>query len=215
MNSKKIFDKANKLVEKLKQQGKKVILDIGCGHIKRGNIGMDCYPFKEVDIVWDVNNGLPFKDNTIDKIICFHVIEHLKLEKFNYIFEEMWRVAKPDSEIHIKVPHFSCGSIAWADPTHIRPFSIRTFTEYLCIKNSQAKMHFNFDRKFRFKCKKIRLNYVSFPEDREIKLKLRFLWNFIEKIANSSFYLQQLFERKLCYLFGGFEEIDVILEVVK
>jgi len=54
-----------------------VILDIGCGHRKAPNsIGVDIRRTRGVDIIADVCR-LPFKDGSIDKIICSEVLEHV------------------------------------------------------------------------------------------------------------------------------------------
>ena len=55
----------------------KIILDIGCGHRKTPNsIGVDIKRTQGVDIIADVC-CLPFKDESIDEIICSEVLEHV------------------------------------------------------------------------------------------------------------------------------------------
>ena len=70
-----------KILDELKDQPK--ILDIGCGTKKRGNIGLDLYPFEGVDIVWDIQKGLPFPDDSLDGIYIYHVLEHLSHGAFD------------------------------------------------------------------------------------------------------------------------------------
>ena len=44
-----------------------MILDIGCGGRKRGDVGIDLFPFKGVDVVGDLSISLPFRDSIFDK----------------------------------------------------------------------------------------------------------------------------------------------------
>lgn len=187
------------------------ILDIGCGTKKRGNIGLDLYPFEGVDIVWDIKEGLPFSDNVFDGVYIYHVLEHLPMENFERLLYEIWRCSKNKAWIRVKVPHYS-GPNAWSDPTHIRPFSLSTFSLYLTIDD---QMHYNFDRHFRVELKDIRLNWHSFPED-ETKRPISFLLrDAIEFFANMNSFMQRWCERLWCYWIGGFGEIDATLIVEK
>jgi hypothetical protein len=65
-NYENVKKQAQLIIDNLGNQPK--ILDIGCGRRKRGNIGLDLYPFEGVDIVWNVTRGLPFPDNALDGI---------------------------------------------------------------------------------------------------------------------------------------------------
>ena len=100
-----------------------VILDIGCGHRKAPNsIGVDIKRTQGVDIIADVCR-LPFKDESIDEIICSEVLEHVAdLVK---AMEEIHRVLKPGGKVMIKVPHVKSLD-AFRDPTHKNFFTIAT-----------------------------------------------------------------------------------------
>jgi len=68
------------------------ILDIGCGQGKTPNsIGVDITKLKGVDVIGDIHN-LPFKDCSVDKILCYQLI-HL-VDNFMRAMEEMHRVLK-------------------------------------------------------------------------------------------------------------------------
>src|SRR4030042_4279860 len=107
------------------------ILDVGCGIRKtKGSIGIDKHKLKGVDITHDLDKfPWPFKNNTFNKIICNHIIEHLtNLVK---TMEELHRIAKPDAIIEIEVPYYK-SELAFADPTHkhfITPTTFYFFTE--------------------------------------------------------------------------------------
>ncbi len=102
-------------------------LDIGCGNHKvKGAIGLDNVKIPGVDVVHDLNKTpYPFKDNSFDLIFANHVLEHLTLD-LDKIMLELSRICKPSGKISIEVPNApSIG--AFADPTHKKYFSYRTF----------------------------------------------------------------------------------------
>ena len=51
----------------------------------------------------DITNGLPFDDNTFDKIVFSEVLEHL--ERDYDVLKEIYRVAKPDGIVGLTVPN--------------------------------------------------------------------------------------------------------------
>ena len=209
---------AQSIIDQLGNQPK--ILDIGCGTRKRGNIGLDLYPFEGTDIVWNIAEGLPFPDDVLDGIYIYHVLEHVPHGSFEAVLEEMWRCCRSGAWIKIKVPHFS-GGTAFSDPTHVRPFAHTTFSHYVAQSGCS---HVNLCRKYRFKVEKIRLNFFSFPEDRKRDYKKRgpklgllkcLIGDVIGAVANMNSSAQRLCERFWCYWVGGFDEVDVKLIVVK
>lgn len=203
---------AMKLVEALRARGEDATVDIGASIRRRAAITLDLYKFEGVDIAWDITDGLPFDDDSLDGILMFHVVEHLPVQAFEPLFLEIWRVCRPGARVHIKTPHFSCGLMAWSDPTHIRPFALRTFTEYL---TNSEKMHFNslFPVLPAYGVETASLHYYGFRKGRAVRLGL--FGKFIDYIANLTPWIQRQFERRLAYLFGGFEEIDAVLVVRK
>ena len=100
-------------------------LDLGCGNRKHeGYIGIDL-EFKEgVDIVRDIEKGLPFSDETIDEIYASHILEHLK--ELNFVMEECYRILKKDGMMRIIVPHAATIE-AIRDPSHVRFINEQTF----------------------------------------------------------------------------------------
>lgn len=92
---------AEKAIKNLKED--KLILNLGSGtKIKRKDaVNVDFYPFANVDVVADITK-LPFKDNSVDAVICESVLEHMK-DPWSAI-KEMRRVLKPKGLAYITVP---------------------------------------------------------------------------------------------------------------
>jgi SAM-dependent methyltransferase len=190
---------------------KKISLDVGCGHNKRGDIGIDIYNFEGVTVVADISNGLPFKDNVFAKVFFYHVIEHIPIAKFDTVFYELWRVTKANGLVKIKTPHYS-GPICWHDPTHVRPYAMTTFTRYLTSKD---KMHFNYNQRYAYDLENARLNWHGFPEDAQTKSRSFLFARAVEFLANLNPFMQKWCEKLWCYWVGGFDEIDATLKVMK
>jgi SAM-dependent methyltransferase len=112
------------------------ILEIGCSvghHTQFGGerkIGID-FDIEALHIAHakgftvasaDVQQGLPFKDQSFTSIDCQHVIEHVEHPLF--LMKECHRVLKPGGKAVIVTPNVqSIGFRFYADYTHIRPFT--------------------------------------------------------------------------------------------
>jgi predicted SAM-dependent methyltransferase len=72
------------------------IIDIVCGRKKiEGSIGIDNSPFSMADIVLDLNTkSLPFENSSIDFVHSSHCLEHLTLDGFLHMLNEIFRVVK-------------------------------------------------------------------------------------------------------------------------
>ena len=93
------------LFKKLPQLKGKINLDIGCGEKKQpGYIGIDVRDCGQ-EIVWDVRDGIPLPDNSVDSIISIHFIEHLTNDEAIELFEDAYRVLKPGGIMFNVVPH--------------------------------------------------------------------------------------------------------------
>lgn len=109
---------------------KEVRLDLGCGlRKKEGYIGIDITQLPGVDIVYNIENGLPFEDNSVDGIYSNFLFEHLPNTIF--LFKELYRVCKNGSIIEFLVPYYQSNT-QYKDPTHksiILPETLRYFSD--------------------------------------------------------------------------------------
>lgn len=113
------------------------VLDIGCGATKQwsSNIGLDrdCYP--AVDVIADLDSGLPFVDESFNQVFAVHVLEHVgDVEKLMY---EIHRVLGPAGVLHALVPRWDHVN-AIADPTHVRYFHPQTF-KHFCVSRPRNR----------------------------------------------------------------------------
>jgi len=99
-------------------------LDIGCGnnkHVgKEDEIvkGMDRANLPSVDIIHDMEEfPYPFINESFNKVIMHHVLEHVSKENMKNIkiIEEIHRLLKPDGTLIVDVP---IGHWFTYDPTH-------------------------------------------------------------------------------------------------
>jgi len=85
--------------------GSSAKLDIGCGSACHpGFTGIDVRDCKQA-VIWDVREGIPFPDNSVQEIYTSHFVEHLdEKEIFNFLMEVL-RVCKVGASVRIVCPH--------------------------------------------------------------------------------------------------------------
>jgi len=138
---------------------KKMILDVGCGHIPRGDVNCDLM-IPDADEKWDLNphwipnfvradvRFLPFKSRCFDVVFCSHVLEHL--EDPGEGLDELKRVS--GNIVAVIVP-FSLKRIL--DPFYHR----RNYGSWLRWEKTHHKHHFWMDP---FKTGSFKLLFRSF-----------------------------------------------------
>jgi SAM-dependent methyltransferase len=86
-------------------------------------------------VVLDVSGGLPFCTNSLSRIWCYDVVEHI--EDIPALMGELHRVLEPNGTLFVTTPHFSCAN-SWTDPTHKHHFGWRSFDYF----TAQHALHY-------------------------------------------------------------------------
>ena len=177
-------------------------LNIGCGRdIREGYINIDKVKLKGVNKVMNIDTyPYPFKNNSIDEVVMFHIIEHAK--NYERCFNEIKRILKPNGVLHIKVPHFTAAGSN--SEFHNTRFWIHSFTSQRLRKKSRTSGETLIYNNFTTISK--RINFIKKP----------FIWNYlVEALVNINNYTRVLYEHTfLCYLFPA-TEMEVKLKKLK
>jgi SAM-dependent methyltransferase len=181
-----------------------VVIDLGCGERKRpGRIGIDRLDLPRVDIVADLEAGLPFlPDRSVDEIHCRSVLEHI--ENFEHLFAEMIRVLKDSGRACIFVPHFS-NPYYYSDYTHKRPFGLYTFYYFTDRENQPGRKVPNFYTDTRVEILSLKLKFRS-----PIRI-LHWARKLFGALVNLHPTFQEFYEAGLCYLVPC-DGVEVILK---
>lgn len=180
-------------LDNLLRSGQKIIVELGCGRKKKdGRIFVDKIDLPNVDIVADIENGLPFlPDNSVDEIHGRSVFEHIY--NFEKIMAEINRVLKPDGKAFVFVPHFS-NPHYYSDYTHKRFFGLYTFYYFVEGKKQLKRKVPDFYTDIRIKILSQKLLFrSSFKIVNPFKKLLGWFIN-----LHSS--LQEYYEENLCYI---------------
>ena len=115
------------------EQNKTAILNVGCGKTcPVEHYGVDITDSAGVDLVADLNEGIPLPSETFDIVWAHDFLEHIKPENNIKIMEEIYRVLKPGGELHTEVPSTSGNNTgAFQDPTHVSFWNKTKFFYFL------------------------------------------------------------------------------------
>ncbi len=84
---------------------KKIQIDLGCGKNKQsGFVGIDIRDCGQ-EIVWDVREGIPFPDNSVDMVYSSHTMEHFDDGECEDVLREIYRILKPGGTTMHIIPH--------------------------------------------------------------------------------------------------------------
>lgn len=100
-------------------------LDLCCATRKpEGYYGIDILPFPGVDMVCDLNAGIPLPDNSCQEVRAHDAIEHMR--DGMKTMKEIWRVCTDGALVDILVPSTD-GRGAWQDLTHVSYWNQNSF----------------------------------------------------------------------------------------
>ncbi len=125
-------------------------VDIGGGLFPRA--GYTTIDQEDADIICNLEDGIPLKDNSVGVLNASHVIEHLK-DPIKTM-REIHRVLANGGWAFIEVPSTD-GRGAWQDPTHVSYWNENSFWYY--TKQSHAQFIRNKDIKF--SCMRLETNW--------------------------------------------------------
>lgn len=162
-----------------------------------------------VDIVARITRRMPFRDSIADEVFLDHALAHT--DDFLGIMEELWRICKPGTIVHLRLPHASSSWATSRDPKHTRSYTLETFNY--------------FDPRFRdptctsrasFQVEHARLYLAGARRNaRGLALARGAFARIIEGFVNQDRGMQYRWERWFSPLVGGFEEFYVVLSAIK
>lgn len=159
---------------------------------------------------------LPFRNSSVDELFIGRAIADRG--DIAETLDEFWRVAKPGALIHLTLPHASSALAVSRDP-HPRPLlTLNTFNYYDpgTWSNVRGGDRTHASERTAFTIERAILRVAGARgDDSGMALARGPLTQFIEKLANGSRGSQYRFERWFANLFGGFEEFEIVLGVVK
>jgi hypothetical protein len=114
-----------------KYDSRKTILHLGCGNeYIPGWINVDLRG-RKLDIRFDLDScrteRLPLEGDSVDGFYLCHSFQHVR--DTPALMQELYRVAKSDAAIHLRVPYGSSND-AWEDPSCVRPYFESSFTHF-------------------------------------------------------------------------------------
>lgn len=117
--------------------GTPTTLNVGCGQIRiPDSVGVDFDPATVADVIHDLDVfPWPFPDRSFDRIVCWHVLEHLRVPW--RAMKEIERLARPGARVEIATPHYSSPD-SWGDITHYMHYSLKTLEPYYRRKDGTA-----------------------------------------------------------------------------
>ena len=162
-----------------------------------------------VTLVAQAGPHLPLRDDSVDELFLGRTVMYR--DDIAATLDELWRVCKPGALVHVTLPHAS-SAIATSRDARPRPLlTLNTFNYY-----DPRSKPWDAPTATAFAIERARLRVAGQrADDSGLALARRPVTQFIERLANGSRGSQYRFERWFTGLFGGFEEFDVVLSVVK
>lgn len=168
-------------------------INLGCGNDYRTDyVNCDYSPDVNADMYFNLENTLPFKDNTVSEILLNHVLEHTT--KPIEVMKELYRISKNKARIKIRVPYFSSES-AFSNITHYHQF---TYTSFDLFDVGHCE-HWQ-------GCGNFKILYKKLNWRKQLRL-FEWIFNIHPKVT-------RIYQELFCWWFPA-KELEIELEVVK
>ncbi len=94
-----------KLAQEIESHRDLLCIELGSGGKSGNGPWLTIDMLDGCDLYWDLRQGIPFNNNTVDKIYSSHFLEHLSYKEITQFMQECLRVLKPGGEFLISVPN--------------------------------------------------------------------------------------------------------------
>lgn len=109
---------------------KTINLNLGCGFKKiEGFVNIDYREEMQPDLLINIEDGLPYKDNSVNIVRCFDFLEHIHSNKVIFVIEEIYRVLRNNGMFEHFTPSTD-GRGAFQDPMHRSFWNINSWLYY-------------------------------------------------------------------------------------
>jgi ubiquinone/menaquinone biosynthesis C-methylase UbiE len=160
-------------------------INIGCGfkHLK-GFINIDkaeeCFP----DRIVNVEEGLPFPNNSVNYIYSSHAIEHIEPQYWRFFLSELYRVAKNGCILELWLPFDNPSTRT--NPDHFRTFSWRSFDIFTDVSGREYFSPLYLKSLTKIPNRFVRMFYWTFPFlKRDIYFKFKIVKNSKKRITKT------------------------------
>jgi predicted SAM-dependent methyltransferase len=82
-----------------------LLVELGAGDRRGENGWVTVDLTRHCDLLWDLRNGLPFPDGTVQMVYSCHMFEHLAFPDIQGLLRECHRVLAPGGKLSICVPN--------------------------------------------------------------------------------------------------------------
>jgi len=124
-----------------------MVIDLGCGGNKRGDVGIDMVQMPGVDKICHLGfEPIPLEDGVADRVLAYDLLEHIPGTMYHkclqgwipihpriQLLREIYRILRPGGKFESFTPSWT--SPNWCkDPTHDGPPWCKESWEYFCGK---------------------------------------------------------------------------------
>jgi predicted SAM-dependent methyltransferase len=92
-------------IKKIMAEGKEIYINAGGGNIKGKNGWLIVDLTNDCDIFWDLSKGIPFPANSVKKIYCSHLLEHLNFAESIKFLNSCRKALVPGGTFSVCVPN--------------------------------------------------------------------------------------------------------------